>query len=121
MRIVAYMTGEYVTEESAAHGDAERRGWVCPMWSCREFFDSRDDVTPVLDADTEDDDFVSRVSDVISSLGAVESDGNGTFYAADPEQDLEDGGWYSYALHFSVIHPDGREEKWDPQQVGIVV
>ena len=120
MRIVAYMTGEYVTEESAAHGDAEKRGWAYSLWSRRVFFDSRDDVIPVLDADTEDADFASLVSDVLSSFGAIENDGNGTFYAA-PEQDLENGGWYSYALHFSAIHPDGREERWDPRQAGIVI
>lgn len=124
MKLYAFKTGEYVTEESAAEGMAAESGWVDPGWSNRVFFDSRNDVRPVLDTDTDDEDLEDDIRFVLEELGSYYDNGDGTFYSDSPEQDYEKGGHYTYAIHFVVKYygPNGWQEKpWHPSEAGISV
>lgn len=121
MKLYAFMTGEYVTDESAAEGEAAEMGWVDPSWSSQTFFDSRNDVRPVLDTDTDDEELEDDVKSVLGKLGAYEDNGDGTFYS---QQNYHNKGWYTYAIHFFTksYGPNGWQEKpWHPSEAGISV
>lgn len=132
VKVFAFMTGERVTPESAEFGDAESRGWVDPRWSMRVFYESRNDVTPVIDewlpgstmvdglAETPEE-FAERVRDALNYIGPVEDNGDGTFYTADSVVlDYSEAGDYRYALHFTIKdQPNYGERAWHPREAGI--
>lgn len=127
MKVFAFMTGERHTPESIEHGDAEERGWVDPRWSKRTFWESRNDVRPVMEEwmphdnlpdVLRPDDLGESVREALAELGAFTDNGDGTFYAADAEEDFETGNSYTYALHF--VAKDGSGERgWHPSEAGI--
>ena len=141
-RVFAFMTGERVTPESAEHGDAEERGWISPDYSMTTFFDSRNDVAPVMSepvyADMTDEEreiLADAVADALERLGAYADNGDGTFYGQDSRAewswawDVPEGD-YTYAIHFVVKYrdpsrPDAEpfagyvERSWHPSEAGI--
>lgn len=133
-RVFAFMTGERVTTESAKHGDAAEHGWVSPTYSRTTFFDSRNDVAPVMSEDTDSDELADAVRDALDELGVYTDNGNGTFYSADAIDYFDyysPEGSYSYAIHFVVKYRTGRatpgmgnvpeyaERAWHPADAGI--
>lgn len=121
--IFAFMTGEYVTEESAAFGDAESRGWVDTRWSRTEFFDSRNDVSPLFSCPEDDPTLPFGVREAIAELSAPYDNGDGTYYAQDAVvHDYTQPGHYMYAVHFIRKGPSSegyRETAWHPSSAGI--
>lgn len=91
-------TGEKVTEESAAFGDAEERGWVDIRWSRKEFYMDKEDVrTFEFDTREEAEKFIE------SEIGSADSYDGYTWYAADPDIDYVTGASYSYAAHVTEV------------------
>lgn len=87
-------TADVVTEESAALGDVDRRGWVDPKWSMREVFDGREDVrSEVFDTEAE------ALKYIADTIGAYDDNGDGTYYSQDASQDWKTGEYWSYAAH----------------------
>lgn len=116
-RITAWMTGERITADSAVHSDVEERGWVDLSWSRRVFFDSRNDVEPLFSCDENDPELIEYVREALSTLGAYEDNGDGTFYGVDSESCYKTGDEFTYAVHFvrkSGAEGNYAEENWDP-------
>jgi hypothetical protein len=91
-------TGEKVTEESAAIGDAEERGWVDLHWNRKQFHENKEDVrTFEFDSLAEAEEFIE------SEIGSYDSYDGGTWYAADPDIDYVTGASYSYAAHVTEV------------------
>lgn len=132
-RITAWLTGESVTPESAAHGDWAEHGWVDPQWSLRVFHDSRNDVRPLLDMAEDDPDLAESVRDVLSEyLGSYADNGDGTFYGQDSSEDYQTGTSYTYAVHFVAKYRDASapdaepyagyvERSWHPADNGVTL
>ena len=97
----------------------EEDGWIDRRWSPYVLYDSRNDVTPVVDVDeSSTEDLANEVQDALSWLeGGYENCGDGTFYANETYQPYDDPWGYSYALHFmrKFYGPKGwTEEPWTP-------
>lgn len=124
MKLWAFMTGEYVTEESAAEGMAEEIGWVDPHYSRKTLFENRNYVNPMLETDTEAEELEDDVYSILGQIGVYEDNGDGTFYGVDTEKDYDTSGHYRYDIHFVVKYygKDGWTERpWHPSEAGIEV
>lgn len=87
-------TGERITEESAAHGDAAERGWVEPSWNRKNLREKQEDVRATgFYTLAEAEEFIESI------LGAYQPTEGGTYYAEDSEQDAETGDYWRYAAH----------------------
>ena len=109
----------------------EDHGWIDRGWSSRVLHESRNDVSPVVDAsvsvdESDHEDLVDQVLDALGWLeGGYEDNGDGTFYASDSYQPYDEPWSYSYALHFTLKRhsaSEGWNEKpWHPEHAGIKV
>lgn len=74
--------------------EEEFHGWVDLNWSRRQLHENMEDVRF---HELEDDEDVQKfIEDLI---GAIDSEEDGTFYAADGDMDLETGEVWHYAAH----------------------
>ena len=90
-------TGERITEESAAEGDAAERGWVNPSWSRKRLYAKRENVAyTAFDTREEAEEHIESI------LGSYTSDDRENYYAEDADQDLETGDYWKYAAHITV-------------------
>lgn len=100
----------------------EEHGWIDRRWSSRELYESRNDVSPVINLDESHEDLADEVRDALGWLeGGFTDNGDGTFYASGDHQPYDEPWNYSYALHFTVksLGPDGWFEKaWHPVRDG---
>jgi hypothetical protein len=139
-----YATADYITEESAAEGDAKERGWVnsldaLPQGIC----ESRNDVEPlaefvvaelngkryVIDQDTwteggdwddAQDQVLSDIRDILEELGGHDSDDGSTIYGhREQEVQTGDGGVMTYAIHAHVKHY-GAGRGWVEDDIDIL-
>lgn len=122
-RIFAHYTCTRVRWESDDEGDpypdpVEEHGWIDRRWDPRELYESRDDVSPVIDLDEDDEDLMDEVRDALGWLeGGYEDNGRGTFYSSDSYRPVDEPWSYSYAIHFTrkFFGPKGwAEESWVP-------
>jgi hypothetical protein len=100
----------------------EEHGWIDRRWSSRELYDSRNDVSPVINLNENDPDLMDEVRDALGWLdGGYEDNGDGTFCAAESYQPPDEPWVYSYALHFKRKFRDSEcrwtEESWIPPGV----
>lgn len=115
-----YATASVVTAESAEQGDAAEQGWTDGL-SGSAVWDNRDDVSPAAEYTISGGLMADSVADVhdleshgvargeieqlISALGADDSDCGSTLYAADGViWDYTTGETFLYALHAHVKH-----------------
>lgn len=121
-QIFAHYTCTRVMWEQDAEDPIEECGWVDRRWSPYTLFDSRNDVSPVINLPADSEDLADEVRDALSWLeGGYEDNGDGTFYSADSYQPPVEPWSYSYALHFVVksLGPKGWCEKpWHPVNDG---
>lgn len=114
-KLKMYVTVDRYTPESIEHGDAEERGWARAVGEA-DIYENRNYVSPIVDEWFSDgdprgwwsnEDAPDYVRDALDSLGAYETDGNGTYYAADHMTlDYATGETFSYAIHAHVKHQD---------------
>jgi hypothetical protein len=122
-----YATAERITPESAEHGDAAERGWVNRIGSA-DIYDSRNDVSPLFEANVtpdgllietrdvggwddaaEEGDASARdtLRDILAQLGAFHTDTGATLYAEDAQTlDYASDSVYLYAVHAHVKFRD---------------
>jgi hypothetical protein len=118
-----YATGERITPESAAFGDAEERGWTDSRYG-RTFYESRNDVEPIaeyrvvvrdgvryLTVDATEtgnsEDTEEYIEELLKLTQGTESNGDGTYYDQDTEENYETGDSYLHAIHVHVKHYGG--------------
>ena len=103
--IRVYATCERVTPESASEGVAAESGWVTSLDS-RMFYESRNDVAPVFECNTEefDEEAENELISLLNSLGSNYSDDGSTIYGQERDEDYATGDEYGYALHAHVKH-----------------
>lgn len=123
--IFAFMTVTRVRWDDGSDELIEEHGWVDDGWSLRELHDSRNYVNPVFSHGVDSECLEDEVMEALSLLpGGFEDNGDGTFYAVDPEFPLHDNleGWrYNYAIHFTrkYFGDNGWTEKpWHPVKDG---
>ena len=125
--IFAFVTATRVKWEQDDEGNTfedatEEHGWIDRRWSTTTLYDSRNDVSPVVDCDERDEDLADEVIDALQWLeGGYEDNGDGTFYAADSFQPYDEPWSYSYALHFvrkDLSDLGWRETPWHPVKDG---
>ena len=120
-RVAIFATADVVTPESAAWGDADRRGWVSDLSSFSDPEESRNYVAPIWSAyvheiregrehygafDTAAE-VRQEILDILDRLGAYSDNGDGTYYAEDAvTHDYTSADSWMYALHVSVKHLD---------------
>lgn len=100
-----YVTFDVVTEESAEHGDAERRGWWMPGgW---EYDDKPEEPAYSFDQDDFDEDEHGCLDDAIVdwAVKLLNSEGATHFSGSDwlntePELDMQDGSRKTRSFHF---------------------
>ena len=96
----------------------EENGWIDRPWSLTVLYDSRNDVTPVIDCDEDDEWLADEVKDVLNWLeGGYEDNGNGVFYATQSRQPMNEPWSYSYAIHFTQkgwVNGRWTESPWIP-------
>jgi hypothetical protein len=91
-------TADVVTEESAAHGDADRRGWVDINWSRTMVHENKEDVrVHLFDTREEAEEFIE------SEIGSADSYDGEHWYAADSHTDLQTGEDWSYCGHITEV------------------
>lgn len=97
----------------------EEDGWIDPRWSMFILEESRNYVHPLFMEPEDSEDLADEVRDALDRFGAFEDNGDGTFYASDPQ---DEGVWrYDYAIHFTrkFFGPRGwTEEAWHPKNDG---
>lgn len=116
--IFAFMTADRAGLES----ESEEYGWIDPKWSRTELFDSRNDVTPLVDCDENDPDLADYVREALETLGAYDDNGDGSFYGQSVAG--HEGAFWRYALHFTCkFHGDDgwKERPWHPVNDGHIV
>ena len=100
----AFMTADVTN----TYGETEH-GWIDPDWSRFILHESRNDVGTVFSVDDRDVDLMDYISEATAGMF---NNGNGTFYSQCPEQNIQTGYWWSYAIH--LVHkffgPDGWTE-----------
>lgn len=111
------------TDTVRSEDGIEESGWIDRSWSRRVLHDSRNDVSPAVDADESDlTTLADETADVLGWLeGGFEDYGSGTFYASESYVPFDDPWDYSYAVHFvqKFYGPDGWSEKpWHPVRDG---
>lgn len=90
--IHAFMTATVVR----ANG-LEEHGWVDASWSKTTLWAARNDAGTLLSTPEHDEYLMEYISDLVYGY---RDNGDGTFYAEDPEVDIETGDSWSYAIHF---------------------
>ena len=136
-----FVTGEYVTDESAAHGDAAERGWTTDV-GARYFEESRNYVSPTFEArvvkqqgdtllisdDTwtdggnwrdDHEQMLLDLSEIIGPREGRHSDDGSTVYLHREWDDFENGGVRTYAVHANVKHYS-HQRGWVEDDVDIV-
>jgi hypothetical protein len=128
--IYAFMTG---TRSDLTVGQRDSHGWVDPTQGRTSFWESRNDVCPVVDwpesvVASYYDSYDEMVRDyVLAALSELpqgfEDHGDGTYAAMEPELSAcgDDPGFYTYEIHFvrKSHGPDGWTEKpWHPSRDG---
>lgn len=91
-------TGERITEESAAQGDAAERGWVNPSWSRTTLYAEQDKV-PYTGFDTREE----AEAFIESTIGSYTTDDGENYYADDSDLDKETGDYWKYAAHVEEV------------------
>jgi hypothetical protein len=125
-RIFAHLTADFVPADDGSGRDAAetvQHGRIDPRWSMTVLHDSRNDATPVVDCDEDDEDLAEYVAEALAALGPFEHDDD-SFYGQAETVD-EEGGTWTYALHFRRKHRHPVhgwvEDPWDPADHGIPV
>lgn len=91
----------------------EEHGWIDRRWSSTQLYESRNDVSPVINLDEESEELPDEVRDALGWLdGGYEDNGNGTFYASESYQPYTEPWHYSYAIHFSRKSRDHATGEW---------
>lgn len=100
----------------------QENGWIDRRWSSTVLYDSRNDVSPVVDADTDSEELADEVRDALGWLeGGFTDNGDGTFYAEESYQPFDEPWDYSYALHFVRKYLGAKgyvEVPWHPVKDG---
>lgn len=100
----------------------EENGWIDRRWSPTVLHDSRNDATPVVDADTDSEELAEEVRDALGWLeGGYEDNGDGTFYAQDAYRPYTEPWSYRYAMHFVRKYLGDKgyvEVPWHPVKDG---
>lgn len=111
-RIFAFVTATKVTPGTDGRTDVEdcteEYGWVDPHFSSWALFDSRNDATPVVNCDEDDEDLADYVREALAEYGPAEDNGDGTFYGQDEFE--HNGSFFTYAVHF--VRKGGASENW---------
>jgi hypothetical protein len=91
-------TGDVTDEEHAREGATRENGWIDPKWSMTVLHENREDVrTETFDTLGE------AVAFIEDTIGSVNDNGDGTYYAQDGHMDLQTGDDWSYAGHITEL------------------
>lgn len=117
-RIFAHYTVSRVMWEDGCDDPVKEYGWIDRRWSRSQLYDSRNDVSPVISLDEDDEDLMDEVRDALEWLeGGYEDNGCGMFYSRESYNPSDEPWSYSYALHFTRKYYGAKgwtEEPWVP-------
>lgn len=110
-----YVTFDVVTEESAEHGEAERRGWWEPGgW---EYDDKPESPAYSFDLDDFDEDEHEDLNEAIVDWAVELLDGEGAthfsgsdWFSDEGEQDIHDGSRLTRSFHFEGFSDELKEQ-----------
>lgn len=95
-------TYEVVTDESAKHGDAERRGWYVDGFECDESDETASEYFELCTAR----EAIERIAHTVGAIDSIsECDGSADIYPADSDTNYQTGDETQYCAH---IEGDAR-------------